>query len=125
MAMIDDGLGKREGVPHVEPYASSQHEAEVAATVESMLQTLEATLGPWFPGTVEAGDSGGPGNELSEIAQLQSSLAVDARTAKEQAAFALESEQMLARSVSFMPIEPVLRIILRRRYHYVVTEDFG
>lgn len=84
--ILDSGLAKREGVPHVEPYQSSQHEAEVAATVESMLQTLQITLEPWLTnGHADADAAAAPAGVAS----------TDARTAQEQAEFAAESERVL------------------------------
>ncbi len=88
--LLESGLGKREGVPHVEPFETSQHESEVVATMESMLKTLEATLEPWTAAHVAEGISTAGKPQSSPIAR------VDARTAHEQAQFAAESEIFLA-----------------------------
>lgn len=87
--LLESGLGKREGVPHVEPFETSQHEAEVVSTMESMLQTLQATLAPWTSNDIEPEFQTG-------ICQSSTIARVDARTALEQARFAAESESFLA-----------------------------
>ena len=86
--LLESGLGKREGVPHVEPFETSQHEVEVVATMESMLQTLQTTLAPWTINT--------HGTELESETGMPTIARVDARTALEQARFATESESFLA-----------------------------